>query len=73
MGEKQMVKKKLGFIGLGIMGKPMALNLARAGHSLSVFTRSMQKVQEMAGDNVQLCDSPAEVAACSDVVAPLIE
>ena len=39
---------KIGFIGLGIMGKPMAKNLLRAGHPLFVYNRSTQSVQELA-------------------------
>ena len=38
----------IGFIGLGIMGKPMAKNLLRAGHPLFVYNRSTQSVQELA-------------------------
>ena len=38
---------KIGFIGLGIMGKPMSKNLLKAGHSLVVFNRSHASVEEL--------------------------
>ncbi len=46
-GEKGMSTLKIGFIGLGIMGKPMAKNLLKAGHDLKVFNRSKKSVEEM--------------------------
>ena len=39
----------IGFIGLGIMGRPMAKNLLKAGHALVVHNRSQAAVQELAG------------------------
>ena len=38
---------KIGFIGLGIMGKPMAKNLIKAGHELTVYNRSRAAVDEV--------------------------
>ena len=58
---------KLGFIGLGIMGAPMALHLANAGHSLFVHTRG--KVPEsISGSSATRCASAEEVARQADVV-----
>ena len=56
---------KIGFIGLGIMGSPMAKHLLDAGHSLFVRTRSKVPA-ELAGATV--CASPAEVARAADIV-----
>ena len=41
------MKRKVGFIGLGIMGKPMAKNLIKAGFPLIVFSRSIGPVEEL--------------------------
>ena len=57
---------KIGFIGLGIMGTPMALHLVDAGHQLYVHTRG--KVPEaIAASTAQACANAAEVAGHADV------
>ena len=58
---------KLGFIGLGIMGAPMAGHLAKAGHTLSVFTRG--KVHpDIVASGATICKSATEVAQCADII-----
>ena len=52
----------IGFIGLGIMGRPMAKNLLKAGHALVVHNRSQAAVQELVGLGAKAADSPAAVA-----------
>ena len=59
--------KKLGFIGLGIMGTPMALHLRTAGHELFVSTRS-QVPQSLLESGAVRCASAREVAAAADTV-----
>lgn len=59
---------KLGFIGLGKMGKPMARNLLQAGHELSVYNRSNQAVREMAEMGASAAVSPAQVGRGAEVV-----
>ena len=59
---------KVGFIGLGVMGKPMARNLLRAGYPLVVHNRSRGPVQELATEGAEPAFSPAEVASRTDVV-----
>jgi 2-hydroxy-3-oxopropionate reductase len=54
--------ERIGFIGLGIMGKPMAHNLIKAGHSLVVHNRSQDAVAELAGRGAIEARSPKEVA-----------
>jgi 2-hydroxy-3-oxopropionate reductase len=49
---------RIGFIGLGIMGKPMARNLLEAGFSLTVHNRSRAAVDELAADGADVADSP---------------
>jgi 2-hydroxy-3-oxopropionate reductase len=62
----------VGFIGLGIMGKPMARNLIRAGYSLVVHNRSRAPVEELAGEGAQAANGPQEVASRSDVVITML-
>jgi len=63
-----MNRLRLGYIGLGLMGKPMALNLLNAGFPLVVHNRSRQKVEELAALGAGAAESPREVAERSDVV-----
>jgi 2-hydroxy-3-oxopropionate reductase len=60
--------QKLGFIGLGLMGKPMAHNLLKAGYALTVFNRSRGAMAELAAAGAVQAESPAQVAQQSDVV-----
>ncbi|MBD2076015.1 2-hydroxy-3-oxopropionate reductase [Phormidium sp. FACHB-592] len=58
----------IGFIGLGIMGKPMARNLLKAGHPLVVYNRSLPAMEALAAEGAVLADSPKAVAEQVDVV-----
>lgn len=58
----------LGFIGLGLMGKPMASNLHAAGHRLYIHNRSRAPVDELAERGMKACASPAEVAERADII-----
>lgn len=60
--------EKIGFIGLGIMGKPMARNLLKAGYSLVVLNRSRSPMEELAAEGAELADSPQAIAQQVDVV-----
>ena len=60
---------KLGFLGLGIMGGPMARQLAGAGHSLSVWSHNQSKARQLAASvGANFCDSPEAVARQSECV-----
>lgn len=59
---------KIGFIGLGIMGKPMSKNLLKAGHSLVVFNRSHASVEELVACGAEEGKSPADVASKCGVI-----
>jgi 2-hydroxy-3-oxopropionate reductase len=67
-----MSKPVIGFIGLGIMGKPMARNLLRAGYPLVVHNRSRPAVDELIRDGATAGSSPREVAAQCDVVITML-
>ena len=58
----------IGFVGLGMMGKPMAVNLLKAGHNVTVVNRSQGKVQELAGMGATPGGSPADAARGAEVV-----
>ncbi len=59
---------KVGFIGLGKMGKPMAINLMKKGFELTVHNRSRAVVEDLAGMGAKPAKSPREVAAATEVV-----
>src|SRR5947209_4721457 len=59
---------KLGFLGLGIMGAPMARALLRAGHELSVWSHTKAKAEQLTKEGATACASPAEVAGHSECV-----
>ena len=59
---------KVGYIGLGIMGKAMARNILRAGYPLVVHNRSREAVKELTAEGAEEAFSPKEVAAQVDVV-----
>ncbi|MEA3346418.1 MAG: 2-hydroxy-3-oxopropionate reductase [Chloroflexota bacterium] len=59
---------KVGFIGLGVMGKPMARNLLQAGYPLVAHNRSREPVEELAAEGAERAFSPAEVAERAEVV-----
>ena len=62
----------IGFIGLGIMGKPMAHNLLKAGYPLVVHNRSRAAVDELVSAGAVAASSPAEVARRADVVITML-
>lgn len=62
----------IGFIGLGIMGKPMAHNLIEAGHELVVTSLDPEPVEELAGEGAEAADTPREVAERSDIVITML-
>lgn len=63
---------RIGFIGLGIMGRPMALNLQRAGHALAVWARRPEATAALTEAGAEACASPAAVAARSEVCFTMV-
>ena len=63
---------RVGVIGLGIMGAPMARNLLRAGHPLTVHTRTRARVAGLLADGAAWADSPAALAAAVDAVVTML-
>jgi len=63
---------RLGFIGLGLMGKPMAGHLVRAGYTVTVHNRSRAGVEELVALGARPASNPAEVAANCEVVLTML-
>ena len=64
--------KRVGFIGVGIMGKSMVRKLMRAGYEVSIYTRTKSKVEDVIGEGAGWCDSVAECARGRDVVITIV-
>jgi 2-hydroxy-3-oxopropionate reductase len=62
----------IGFIGLGVMGQPMAEHLIRAGHEVTVHNRSQAPVQALVAAGAKAGGSAADVAAAADVVITMV-
>ena len=63
---------KVGLIGLGLMGRPMGLNLLKAGFSLTVWNRTASRAESLVAAGAKLAKSPEEVAAASDVLITIV-
>jgi 3-hydroxyisobutyrate dehydrogenase-like beta-hydroxyacid dehydrogenase len=66
------MKPTIGFIGLGLMGKPMAHNLLRAGFPLVVWNRTKSKADDLVHAGAKLAANPRDVAAQSDVLVTIV-
>lgn len=66
------VRRRIGFIGLGLMGRPMAMNLLKAGHQLTVWNRTPSRAQELVAAGATLAQTPREAAAASDVLLTIV-
>jgi len=58
----------IAYIGLGIMGRPMALNLIRAGYSVRVWARRSEMMQPLIEAGATACSSPADAAGGADII-----
>ena len=63
---------KIGFIGLGIMGKPMCRNLMKNGHEMVVYNRSSASMEELAKEGAVMAKSPAELAAQCETIITMV-
>lgn len=62
----------VGFIGLGIMGRPMAGHLLKAGFPLTVYNRTRAKAEALAAEGARLADTPSDVARAADVIVVMV-
>ncbi len=65
-------KLKIGFIGLGLMGKPMALNIHKKGFSLAVYNRTPARLAEFKKLGIYTYSSPAELSKNCDIVITMV-
>lgn len=63
---------KLGFVGLGVMGRPMALNLMKRGHEMAVYARRADATAPLVAAGARACATPAEVAAHAQIVFTMV-
>ncbi len=63
---------KVGFVGLGVMGGPMAANILKHGHELTVFDLSQQAVDRLVQAGAKAAKTPREVGAASDIVVTML-
>jgi 3-hydroxyisobutyrate dehydrogenase-like beta-hydroxyacid dehydrogenase len=64
--------ESIGFVGLGIMGQPMALNLIRKGHKLAVYNRTSGKTAELEAAGARVATSPAHAVKDADFVIMIV-
>lgn len=64
--------KKIGFIGVGIMGKSMVRNLRKAGYEVAIYTRTKAKAEDVIAEGAVWCDTAAECAKGRDIVITIV-
>ena len=64
--------RKIGLIGLGLMGRPMGMNLLKAGHTLTVWNRTTSRAQEMVAAGAKLAKTPREAAAEAEILLTMV-
>lgn len=69
---KPHTETRVGFIGLGNMGRSMAGHILAAGHPLNVYNRSSDKANDLLARGASWCSTPAEIAAKSDVIITIV-
>ncbi|MGW8161674.1 MAG: NAD(P)-dependent oxidoreductase, partial [Desulfobulbales bacterium] len=62
------MSSKIGFIGLGIMGQPMAANVLKAGYELMVYNRTEEKTHTLAEAGALVATNPAELSSWADII-----
>jgi len=65
-------QRKIGLIGLGLMGRPMGMNLLKAGHALTVWNRTPERAKELVTAGAKLAKTPREVAEASEVLLTIV-
>ncbi len=66
------MKPSVGFIGLGLMGRPMAANLLKAGHELTVWNRTASVADHLVSQGAKLAATPRDLAAASEVIFTIV-
>ena len=66
------MSETIGFIGLGVMGRPMAKHIAAKGHTVVVYNRSRAAMDELVAAGAIATDSPADVARRATVIITMV-
>src|SRR5712664_2521557 len=66
------MKSPVGFIGLGLMGRPMAANLLKAGYDVTVWNRTASRADALVAQGAKRAATPREVAAASEVIFTIV-
>ena len=64
--------RKIGFLGLGLMGRPMSLNLLKAGHQVTVWNRTAARASDLVAAGATLAKTPREAAAAADILISIV-
>ena len=64
--------RRIGLIGLGLMGRPMGMNLLKAGHKLTVWNRTASRAQELVAAGARLATTPREAAAEAEILLTMV-
>ncbi len=64
--------RRIGLIGLGLMGRPMGMNLLKAGHKLTVWNRTASRAQELVAAGAKLATTPREAAAGAEILLTMV-
>jgi len=64
--------RNIGLIGLGLMGRPMGMNLLKAGHTLTVWNRTPERAEELVAAGAKLAKTPRQVAEASEVLLTMV-
>ncbi|SIT68431.1 NAD(P)-dependent oxidoreductase [Edaphobacillus lindanitolerans] len=67
-----MDRKRIGFIGTGVMGTSIVRHFLRAGHEVTVYTRTKSKAEQLIGEGAHWAASPAEAAAAAEAVMTMV-
>ena len=67
-----MDRKRIGFIGTGVMGASIVRHFLRAGHEVTVYTRTKSKAEQLIGEGAHWAASPAEAAAAAEAVMTMV-
>ncbi|WP_165775985.1 NAD(P)-binding domain-containing protein, partial [Lactobacillus apis] len=63
---------KIGFIGTGVMGNAICLNLLKAGHDLVVYNRTKSKTDNLVAQGATWCESPKKVAENAELIFTMV-
>lgn len=64
--------KRIGFIGVGVMGRGMVLNLSKANYDISIYTRSKDKIRDLLNEKIKWCDNIEQCCKDKDIIMTMV-